>query len=73
MFMTERQKDVLSYLKTGGVATTGHDGSVLNSLAKKGLAHKHYNTAPGYVYYTCTLTATGKALAAEIQAAEAAI
>lgn len=61
MQLTLRQRDVLAYLKAAGVVSSGHDGSVLHSLARKGLVQQHHNSVPGYVYYTWTLTEAGKA------------
>lgn len=58
--LTSRQQEVLDFLaQIGGPCESGSDGSVLRTLARKGLVTQHHNTAPGYVYYTWTLTAAG--------------
>lgn len=54
--LTERQQQVLNDMRLiGEPVVSGYDGSVLRALAKKGLVIKHYNQAPGYVYYTWTV------------------
>lgn len=58
--LTERQQQVLAYLRSAGCITSGQDGSVLRALARKGLVVQHSNTAPGYVYYTWTAKAKGQ-------------
>jgi DNA-binding PadR family transcriptional regulator len=58
--LTTRQIEVLLSLSQFTVAGSGTDGSVLHSLARKGLVIQHHNSAPGYVYYTWTLSAAGK-------------
>lgn len=60
--LTARQHEVLAFLaETGGTCESGYDGSVLRALAAKGLVTKHFNSAPGYIYYTWTLNEAGKA------------
>jgi len=61
--MTQRQKEVLDYVRRCKVTGTGYDGSVLWALQRKGLVRVSHNSAPGYVYYTWTLTDAGQALA----------
>ena len=58
--LTERQKDVLEYVRSSKVVSSGSNGSVLRALAKRGLVDQHHNSAPGYVYYTWTLSEEGK-------------
>jgi hypothetical protein len=53
--LTERQQEVLDYVRRCGPVGSGYDGSVLRVLAKKGLVNQHHNQAPGYVYYTWTV------------------
>ena len=67
MRLTERQRDVLRHLSYAGVTGSGYDGSVLHALAAKKLVMQHHNQAPGYVYYTWTLTDAGKAAAQELK------
>ena len=50
---------MLQYVRTAKVVGSGYDGSILRALARKGLVTQCHNTAPGYVYYTWTLTAAG--------------
>lgn len=53
--LTDRQKDVLEYVRSSGPVGSGCDGSVLRALEAKGLVIRHHNSAPGYVYYTWTV------------------
>lgn len=62
MKLTPRQTSVLEYLKAAQVISSDHNGSVLRTLESKGLVGRHHNSAPGYVYYTWTLTEKGKQL-----------
>ena len=59
MKLTERQRAVLAHLRAVGCTGSGHDGSVLRALERKGLARQSHNSAPGYVYYTWSLTEQG--------------
>lgn len=56
MKITLRQLETLNYVKECGCVGSGADGSVLRALAAKGLVIQHFNSAPGYTYYTWTLT-----------------
>lgn len=61
MKLTLRQVEVLAHLKECGVIRSGYDGSVLESLRKKGLVFQHSNAGGGSaVYYTWTLSPSGK-------------
>lgn len=61
--LTLRQFEVLGALKRSGVVYTGCDGSVLESLRKKGLVLQHFNAGGGTaVYYTWTLSQEGRRL-----------
>jgi hypothetical protein len=62
MKLTARQREVLAYLQWARTVRSSSDGSILRALAKKGLVMQHHNTAPGYVYYTWTLTEAGRAI-----------
>jgi hypothetical protein len=58
--LTQRQADVLSYVRSAQVVGSGHDRSVLEALERKGLVLRSQNSAPGYVYFTWSLTAAGR-------------
>lgn len=63
MKITLRQAEVLGHLKHSKVVYTGCDGSVLESLRKKGLVLQHFNAGGGTaIYYTWTLTQEGRRL-----------
>lgn len=63
--LTERQRDVLgSLLRRKEPVGSEDNASVLKALRSKGLVQIHYNSAPGYVYYTWALTAAGRVVAA---------
>ena len=49
MKLTQRQADVLSYVRSAQVVGSGHDRSVLEALERKGLVLRSQNSAPGYV------------------------
>jgi hypothetical protein len=67
MRLTARQIEVLAFLdQIRAAVESGHDGSVLRALARKGLVIQHHNSAPGYVYYTWTLTEAGKQINQDI-------
>ncbi len=64
--ITLRQAEVLAHIKECGVVGSGFNGSVLESLRKKGLVIKHFNAGGGAaVYYTWTLSNDGKSLLAQ--------
>jgi hypothetical protein len=54
MKLTTRQAEVLDYVRRSGPVGSGSEGSILHALARKGLVVQHFNSAPGYVYYTWT-------------------
>jgi hypothetical protein len=56
--LTPRQVEILTFLKAARVIGTGSDGSILESLRRKGLVVKHYNAGGGtsvYIYLTQAL------------------
>lgn len=64
--LTSRQKDVMLYVLCAKVVGSGGDGTVLRALEHKGLVRRSHNSAPGYVYYTWSLTDAGTAVAKQL-------
>ena len=64
--LTLRQVSVVDDLRISLVMSSGVLGSVLKALEAKGIARRHHNSAPGYIYYTWTLTERGKRIANDI-------
>lgn len=66
--LTERQRGVLgAMLRRKEPVGSENSGSVLHALHLKGLVRVHHNSAPGYTFYTWTLTDEGRAVAEQQQ------